>query len=290
VSTCRGIRLGLWWFAALAAAGAGGALLAATTSEATATDIPRRADGRPDLNGTWRVMNRANYDLETHSARAAMALREGPVNPVPAKEVLALGAVGAVPAGLGVVVDGEIPYRDPTLRQRDENRADWLNRDPEIRCYLPGVPRANYMPYPFQIFHSDSAVFFAYEYAGAVRNIYLEDPGEAPADSWMGQSYGYWEGDTFVIEVTGFNGRSWLDRAGNFASERLEVTERFTPLSPFTMTYEATLEDPGVFTRPWTMRMTLYRLVGPDAVLQQFKCVEFVEELLYGHLRKAPLD
>ncbi len=255
-----------------------------------AADFPRGADGKPDLNGTWQVMNRANYDLQIHAARPAMALRDGPFGPVPAKEVVALGAVGAVPAGLGVVEGNEIPYQEWALAQKLDNQQNWLTQDPEVKCYLPGVPRANYLPYPFQIFHSESAVFFAYEYAGAVRNIFLEDPGPAPIDSWMGQSWGRWEGDSFVIEVSGFNGQTWLDRSGNFHSDALRVVERFTPTSAHTMKYEAELEDANVFTEPWKISMVLYRRVGNDAQLQQFKCVEFVEELLYGHLRKEPLD
>ena len=265
-------------------------LLAFFCTTGYAANIPRGADGKPDLNGTWQVMNRANYDLQIHAARAAMALRDGPFGPVPAKEVVALGAVGAVPAGLGVVVGGEIPYQEWALEQKLDNQKNWLTKDPEVKCYLPGVPRATYLPYPFQIFHSESAVFFAYEYAGAVRNIFLEDPGPAPIDSWMGQSWGRWEGDTFVIETSGFNGQTWLDRSGNFHSDTLRVIERFTLTSEHTMNYEAELEDANVFTRPWNISMVLYKRVGNDAQLQQFKCVEFVEELLYGHLRKEPLD
>jgi hypothetical protein len=187
-------------------------------------------------------------------------------------------------------VGGEIPYQEWAAEQKADNQANWLSRDPEISCYLPGIPRANYMPYPFQIFHSATAIFFAYEYAGAARNILLDDPGPAPIDSWMGQSVGRWDGDTLVIDVTGFNGRTWFDRAGNFASETLHVTERFTPLNSHTMKYAATINDPKVFTRTWDIAMTLYRRVGADAELQQFKCMEFVEELLYGKLRKEPLD
>jgi hypothetical protein len=257
---------------------------------AHAADVPRGALGKPDLNGTWQVMNRANFDLQIHGAKAAMALREGPFGPLPAREVVALGAVGAVPAGLGVVEGNDIPYQDWAAQQKLDNQQNWLTQDPEVKCYLPGIPRANYMPYPFQIFHSARAVFFAYEYAGAVRNIYLDDPGPAPVDSWMGQSVGHWDNDTFVIEVSGFNDRTWFDRAGNFHSDALRVVERFTRLSDHTMTYEATIEDPNVFTAPWKISMTLYRKIGKDAQLQQFKCVEFVEELLYGHLRKEPLD
>ena len=251
---------------------------------------PRGPGDHPDLNGTWIAINRANDDLEHHAARAARAFRKGPAGPVPAKEVVALGAVGAVPAGIGVVVGGEIPYTKKARKTKKKNAENWLTRDPEIKCYQPGIPRATYMPFPFQILHNKDAIFFAYEYAGAVRNIHLEDPGPAPIDSWMGQSVGQWDGDTLVIETTGQNAETWLDRAGNFHSEALHVVERFTPTSSHTMDYEATLEDKNVFTRPWKIRMTLYRLVGEDARLQQFNCVEFVEELLYGHLRKHPLD
>lgn len=243
----------------------------------------------PDLNGVWQVMNSANYDVEPHAARAALAFRPGPFGPVPAKEVLALGAVGAVPAGLGVVEGGAIPYKPEALKTRDENRAKWLERDPEIKCYLPGVPRANYMSLPFQIVQSDKAMVFAYEYAGAVRNILFTDPGPAPVDSWMGQSVARWEGDSLVVTVTGLNDRTWLDRAGNHHSDQLKVVERYTPTGPGTMRYDAEITDPETYTRPWRMSMTLYKHVGQDARLQQFKCVEFVEELMYGHLRKTPL-
>jgi len=249
----------------------------------------RTADGKPDFNGVWQVLNTANFNLEAHGAQAAMALRDGPVVPVPAKEVVALGAVGAVPAGLGVVQGGAIPYTPEALSQRDENRANWLQSDPEIRCYLPGVPRANYMDFGFQIVQNSDALLFSYEYAGAVRNIHLSDPGPAPIDSWMGQSWLRWEGDTMVIETTGLNGQTWLDRAGNFHSDKLKVTERFTLTSAYTMNYEATLEDPTVYTRPWSISMPIYRRVAPDDRLMQFNCVEFVEELVYGHLRKHPL-
>ena len=253
-------------------------------------NLPRTASGKPDLNGVWQALNAANYDLEAHTARAAMALRPGPVGPVPASAVLALGAVGAVPAGHGVVLGGTIPYKPEAAAKKHENHENWLKRDPEIKCYLPGVPRATYMPFPFQIFESESALVFVYEYAGAVRDVYLKDPGPAPLDSWMGQSVARWEGDTLVIDVTGLNDATWFDRAGNFHSEALHVVERYTMTDPDHIRYEATIEDPQVFTRPWTIRMPLYRRIGEDAALQQFKCVEFVEELMYGHLRKTKVE
>ena len=251
---------------------------------------PRAPDGKPDLNGIWQALNEANYDLEGHMARPAMALRPGPHGPVPAAAVLALGAVGAVPPGVGVVEGGQIPYKPEALATRKQNQEDWLKRDPEIKCYLPGVPRVTYMPYPFQILQSGSAMTFVYEYAGAVRNIYLKDPGPAPADSWMGKSVGHWEGETLVVNVTDMNDNTWFDRAGNFHSDKLHVVERYTRTSPDVIRYEATIEDPSVFTRPWKISMALYRRQEKNAQILDFKCVEFVEELLYGPYRKHPLS
>ena len=265
------------------------ALLFASPLAAQRTTIPRTAAGKPDLSGIWQAMTSANYDIEPHDAKAAMAMRPGPVIPVPAKEVVALGAVGAVPSGTGIVVGGEIPYRPEALAKKKENQENWLTRDPEVKCYLPGIPRATYMPFPFQILQSEKAFFIAYEYAGAVRDVYLKNPGPPQTDSWMGQSVGHWDGDTFVADVSGFNDGSWFDRAGNPHSEALKVVERYTMTSPNHIRYEATMTDPQTFTRPWTISLILYRHVEPDARLGQFKCVEFVEELLYGHLRKTPL-
>jgi hypothetical protein len=248
-----------------------------------------RIDGKPDLNGIWQTLNEANYDLEGHSARPAMALRPGPYGPVPASAVLALGAVGSVPPSLGVVEGGEIPYKPEALAKKKENQQNWLTRDPEIKCYLPGVPRATYIPQPFQILENAHQIFIAYQYAGTVRNIYLKDPGPAPIDSWMGQSVGHWEGETLVVDVTGMNDKSWFDRAGNFHSDALHVVERYTRISPDVISYEATIEDPKVFTRPWKISMPLYRRQEKNAQLLEFKCVEFVEELIYGQWRKNPL-
>src|SRR5882724_85207 len=207
--------------------------------------VPRLPNGKPDFNGVWQVMNTANYNIEPHASSAALQMRPGPVVPVPAKEVVALGAVGSVPASLGVVEGGLIPYTADALKQRDANKADWIHKDPEIKCYLPGVPRANYMALPFQIFQSESATLIAYEYAGAVRNLQFKDPGPAPVDSWMGQSVAHWEGDTLVVVVTGMLDSTWFDRAGNFHSGDMKVVERWTPTGPGVMRYEAEITDPA---------------------------------------------
>jgi hypothetical protein len=251
--------------------------------------IPRTPTGRPDMNGLWQALGNAHWDIEPHVARPALQMQPGPIVPVPANEVLALGAVGSIPSGWGIVVGGEIPYTPDALRIRNENREQYVERDPEIKCYLPGVPRAMYMPFPFQVFQSESHFFMAFEFAGAVRNIYLEDPGPPQVDSWMGQSVGRWEGDTFVVVSNGFNDQTWFDRAGNHHTYQMVVTERFTMTSPYHIAYEATIEDPMTFTRPWQIRLPLYKHVDENARLGQFKCVEFVEELMYGHLRKTPI-
>jgi hypothetical protein len=244
---------------------------------------------QPDLNGIWQALNTANYDVRPHAARPALATVRGPSGDIPAAPVLALGAVGGVPAGLGVVDGNEIPYQPWAAQRQRENLENALTRDPEVKCYLPGVPRATYMPYPFQIVQTPSHTLFAYEYASASRIIYMQDREEAPIDSWMGTSHGRWDGDTLVIDVTGFNGQTWFDRAGNFHSEALKVTERYTPSGPDHLQYEATIEDPKVFTRPWKISMPLYRRKDPRIELLEYKCVEFVEELMFGHLRKEQL-
>ncbi len=260
-------------------------------SSGSAYVAPRGPGGvHPDLNGIWQALGEAHYDLERHMAKASLQVREGPHGPIPAKLALPFGAVGSVPPGMGVVEGGEIPYKPEARALRNENEANWLDRDPEVKCYLPGVPRATYMPYPFQIFQGDNDLFISYQYANAVRNIYSEDPGEAPIDTWMGQSVASWEGDTLVLDVTGLHPGSWLDRAGNHHSDQLHVIERYTPMGPNHLLYEATIEDPQVYTKPWKISLPLYRRMEQDFQILDFKCVEFVEELLYGKWRRNPLD
>ena len=261
----------------------------AAAHKANAGSAIPRINGHPNFSGVWQVMNTANWDIEPHLARSALELRPGPVVPVPAKAIVALGAVGSVPGGSGVVVGGHIPYTPEALAKRQDNQAHYLERDPEVKCDLPGIPRANYMPYPFEVVQSGKSLLFSYEYDGAVRDILFQDPGPAPIDSWMGQSVGQWDGDTLVITVTGMNDSTWFDRAGNFHSADMKVVERWTLADANTIHYEAEMTDPSTFTQPWKMSMNIYRRQGADARLAQFKCVEFVEELMYGDLRKEPL-
>jgi hypothetical protein len=227
--------------------------------------------GKPDLSGIWQALNEANWNLEPHVAT------QGALD--------TLGAIGAVAPGIGVVEGGKIPYLPAALSQRQNNFTHRRTEDPEAKCFMPGVPRATYLPYPFQIVQSDTDIMIVYQFAGAVRTIAMSNHGEAPIDSWMGWSNGHWEGDTLVVEVTGLNA-NWLDRSGNFATENRRVTERYTPMDENHIRYEATIEDPAVFSRPWTLRMVLYRRMEPGARLMDFRCVEFAEELMYGDPRK----
>jgi hypothetical protein len=244
---------------------------------------------QPDLNGVWQALNSANYDIRPHAARAAMEVETSPGGvEVPAAALVAMGAIGGIPGGLGVVDGGEIPYQPWAAERQRENFSNALKRDPEVRCFLPGVPRATYMPYPFQIVQTTSHIVIAYEYANATRTVFMENHEEAPVDSWMGWSNGHWEGDTLVVDVTGFNDETWFDRSGNFHSDALHVVERYTPISLNHLQYEATIEDPKVFTRQWKISMPLYRRVERNAQIMQYGCAAFVEELMNGHLRKQP--
>jgi hypothetical protein len=245
---------------------------APVTGQAAAYRAPRTGDGKPNLNGIWQAMNAANWNIETHGAAP------GPI--------LALGATGAIPGGWGVVEGGPLPYKPEALAKRNENRKNRLMLDPEVKCYLPGVPRSVYMPFPFQIVQSPKHVMLVHEYAGTVRTVYMDNHIEAPAETWMGWSNGHWEGETLVVDNTAFNDQSWFDRSGNYHSDALHVVERFTARSADTLMYEATIEDSKVFTRPWKMSMPLYRRVERNAELSDFKCVEFVEDLLYGDVKK----
>ena len=250
------------------------ALLATTSAGADGllTDFPRAATGRPDLSGTWQALNTAHWNLEPHVSGYPVLLE--------------LGAQFAVPPGQGVVEGGTIPYLPEARAERDRRHANRLGEDPEGKCYLGGVPRSTYMPYPFRIFQNERDVVIVYQFATGFRRIFVGDQGEAPLDSWMGWSNARWDGDTFVVEVTGLNGLTWLDRAGNYASENARVVERYTPLGPNHLQYEATIEDPTVFSRPWTIRMPLYRIVEEDFRLLEYKCEPYAEEKIYGHLRK----
>ena len=257
--------------------GGRGAAAPAAPAQAGRGAAPRvaRIAGHPNMNGIWQAMGTAYWNLEDHSASATQFWQ--------------LGAIGAIPAGQSVITEpagGTIPYLPAALKKRDELRAGWPKSDPEAKCYMPGIPRATYMPYPFQIVQGQKDILFVYEYASSNRIVHMLSKSEAPVDSWMGWSNGRWEGDVLAITVNGFNDQTWFDRAGNHHTENLKVTERYTLNGDNHINYEARMEDPKTFSRPWTIRLPLYRRLEPNVQLLEFKCVEFSEELLYGDLKK----
>lgn len=240
--------------------------LAPLAGQAPTYDGPRTHDGKPDLNGVWQAFTTASWDLEDHNAEKG------------------------VPAGQSIVVDGPIPYRPEAAIRRQENYEHRMERDPLLNCYLPGVPRIMYMPYPFEITQTPTMVGMSFEYTHASRLIYTDGSGHLDGliDFWMGDSRGRWEGDTLVVDVALFNGETWFDRAGNYHGSQLHVVERYTPLTANHILYEATLDDPEVFTRPWTIRFPLYRRLEDNVRVLDYECLEYEEPFVPWHESPAP--
>ena len=207
------------------------------------TASQRTPDGHPNLQGIWKVGSRAAENLEA-----------------------------------GFVQGGPIPYLPAAAQQRTKNLQARATADPLGKCYIPGVPRIMYMDWPFQILQTTDHVAMVFEWSLDYRLIYTNgSPHETRVDPWMGDSRGRWEGDTLVVDVTHHNEQTWLDKAGNFHSDALHVVERYTMLDSNTMRYEATIEDPKVFTRPWTISVSLSRQKGADRV-REFNCQAEKEE------------
>jgi hypothetical protein len=234
--------------------------LAATRAAAQVPAPPRTPDGKPNLQGIWQVLNTAAWDIQDHPAR--------------------LG----VPAGQGVVVGNEIPYLPAALAKKRQNLETRSTADPETKGYLPGVPRIMYMPFPFQIFQTPDEVVMVFEYDRGVRNIYTNGTPHprGPLNWWLGDSRGRYEGNTLVVDVVYFTDQTWFDRAGNFHSDALHLVERFTPAGPDHINYEVTVEDSNVFSRPWTMRMMLYRRKEPNVRVLEYDPGRLLDEAQAG--------
>lgn len=238
----------------------------AGTKPSTRYAPPRTADGKADLQGIWQAVNSAAWDIQDHSSTFD------------------------TPAGFAVVEGNEIPYQPWAAAKQKENfeRRDTL--DPLAKCYLPGVPRITYMPFPFQIVQTPNHVAILYEYTHATRTIYTDGSPHAAGtlEFWMGDSRGRWEGDTLVVDVRHFNDKTWFDKAGNFHSDALHIVERYTRTGPDHLTYHVTVEDPKVFTKPWTMTMPLYRRMEERLQLLDYECVDHVQELQTGQKVEPP--
>ncbi len=256
----------------LLTAAAGFSQTSSRTATRTTAQIPRMRDGKPNFTGLWQALGTADWDIKPHYAHA------GPF--------FQLGAEGAEPAGAGIVEGDVIPYTPEAAEKAKENLANRMKLDPEVKCYMPGIPRANYLPFPFQIVQGNKDIAFAYEYATSNRAVNMGQFREGQVDTWMGTSNGHWEGDTLVIDVSSLNGSSWYDRVGDFQTENTHVVERFTLSDADHIDYEAAIEDKSIYTRPWKISTVFYRRKEKNAQLNEFKCVEFAEELIYGDLRK----
>lgn len=244
----------------------------AQTSARTGSQTPRMPDGKPNFTGLWEALGTADWDIRDHSSRPSPFFQ--------------LGAIGATPAGEGIVEGGEIPYTPEAAAKQKTNFQNRMKLDPEVKCYMPGIPRANYMPFPFQIIQSQKDIAFAYEYATSNRVVNMGTFKEGAVDTWMGTSNGHWEGNTLVVDVSGLNGSSWYDRSGDFQTDSTHVVERFTLPDADHINYEAAIEDKTIYTRPWKISTVFYRRKEKNAQLNEFKCVEFAEELIYGDLKK----
>src|SRR3989442_6659886 len=264
---------------ALAAAAVSAVISVSVTRTAGQASRPARtADGKANFSGVWQALNEAHWDLQAHEARAGAVTQQGaypfPFVHLAAAPVLALGAAGGVPGSLGVVEgDGQIPYKPEAAAIKRENAEHWIDRDPELKCYLPGIPRAMYMPYPFQIVQSTNKIQMAYEFTTTARTIHLDNVEGPPDDTYMGHSVGRWEGDTLVVDVTNFNDATWFDRAGKFHSDALHLVERLTPIGSDALRYDVTIVDPQVFTRSWRISVPLYRRLVPIIQLLDYRCI-----------------
>jgi hypothetical protein len=233
-------------------AGTAAVILAVAQTPASA-----QAPSKPDLSGIWQALTTAAWDIQDHSGQSG------------------------VPAGQGIVEGNEIPYQPWAAAKKKENFEKRAELDPEGKCYMPGVPRIMYMPHPFQIFHFQDHVAIVYEYIHIHRIIHLDGsphPDPALIDFWMGDSRGRWEGNTLVVDVRNFTDKTWLDKAGNFHSDALHIVERYTRTGPDHIQYEATIEDPKVFTRPWKISMPLYRRQERNIQLLEYECYAYAEE------------
>jgi hypothetical protein len=245
------------WIALIAAVGAAAISSPAQTkgpanAKSGAYSPPRLSDGKPDLNGIWEVRAKVDADLE--------------------------GKIG----GKNIIVDpadGKIPYKPEALAQKKENNLKRASLDPLSKCFMPGVPRLTYVPYPFQIVQSPNqpVIPFLSQYVHVIRNIQMQGEHLDGLENWLGDSRGHWDGDTLVVDVTNFNDQTWFDSAGNYHSSDLHVVERFTRTAPDTITYEATISDPKVLSKPFKISLPLILHTEKNFQIMEYECYALKE-------------
>jgi hypothetical protein len=227
------------------------AALAGSPTIAATAEIPRLANGKPDFSGIWQTTSAAEYDLEPHSGRVD------------------------APPSAGVIDGKFIPYLPAALERKQKNFAARDKEDPRLKCWTLGTPRGIYYREPFQILQRDRDLTLVFQFGHSVRTIHTNGtlhPEVTDNEFYLGDSRGHWEGDTLVVDVTDFNEETWLDRAGNFHSPKLHVVERWRLLDANTVEYRATLEDPQVYSRPWTLNVILHRHREKDFQLIENYC------------------
>lgn len=228
-----------------------GAFALAGNAYAADNAIPRLPSGKPDFSGIWETTSDADFDLEPHSGRKD------------------------APPSAGVVDGNVIPYLPAALEQKKKNFAARDTEDPRLKCWILGTPRGIYYRAPFQVFQRDRDLTLVFQFGHAVRTIHTNGtlhPAATDNEFYLGDSRGRWEGDTLVVDVKDFNTETWLDRAGNYHSEALHVVERWKLLDPNTIEYKATLEDPNVFSKPWSLTVFLHRHREPNFQLIENYC------------------
>jgi hypothetical protein len=235
----------------------------ASSAQTGAKTLPRAADGKPNLHGIWQAPSGVSWDLEgrlTKDGKPGKSLVEG----------------------------GTIPYRPEALAKRQQNLANRKTADPMSTCFMPGVPRIMYLDYPFQIFQTPEHVAMTFEWSQVFRLVYLKGkPAPSGFDFWMGHSMGRWEGDTFVVDVTAQNDKTWFDMAGNYHSDSGKMVERFTLVDADTLQYEVTVQDDKTFTKPWKISVPLHRRKDMTRLLE-FQCQAEFEEA-NGLFERDPL-
>jgi hypothetical protein len=226
--------------------------------------MPRTPAGKPDFQGLWEVRppgGNAAYDVEDH-----------------------LKQVYGIPPGKGVIVDpkdGKIPYLPAAAQRKQDLVEHHMYEDPEAHCFLSGVPRQVYAPFGFTILQPAGYTLMLFENFHAYRVIPMDGRPHLPPDIKLydGDSRGSWDGDTLVVDVTNQNDKTWFDMAGNFHSDAIHVVERYTPADANTINYQATIDDPKTFSRPWTIAFPITRITRPGYEMMELACVEGERDL-----------
>jgi hypothetical protein len=239
-------------FAAAAQDDFDGKQVAAALTRNDIAPAPRLADGHPDLGnatGSW-VPPGVGDMAGTHGGFAGSAQPER---------------------------KQDVPFLSWAKTLFEQRNANVTRDDPEGFCLPPGGPRLYATSFPFQIYQLPNRILFVFEGGAHMwRVVYMDGRKHTPADrlnpTYLGEGIGHWEGDTLVVDVTGFNNRTWLDAAGHPHTEQLHVVERFTRVNQLILHYEATIEDPGAYTGPWTTSWNI--LFHPGMEPYEYVCQE----------------